>query len=267
MADDHLRYERLAVGHVLGGLDSVDAAAFRSHLLGCRECRMRVSELRGIASDLAAAERDERAAAGRLATEVQRQQEQAEGDQDVASTELGPWRQWPWGVLGSALLVVGLLVVLVWNMGLRQTNATLLSATDQREAVLRVLAEGELLAPTLDTGTAGLVAVDEETLVLDLAGVRPLRPQEVLVVWQLGEDGATLERSLPITAGQLGDGRLAMAQERADELATVAVSVEEVPVVVEAPTGLRVLTAEVPPGAGEPPTPSPRAEAADGDAG
>jgi|GEM_PF-1101907 len=256
MADDHLRYERLAVGHVLGGLDSVDAAAFRSHLLGCRDCRMRVSELRGIASDLAAAERDERATAGRLATEVQRQQQQAEAADTADTSDLGPWRQWPWGVLGSALLVVGLLVVLVWNLGLRQTNVTLLAATEQREAVLRVLAEGDLLDATVDTGTGGLVAVDADTLVLDLADVRPLRPQEVLVVWQLGADGSTLEQSRPVTAGQIAQGRLAMALERAEGLGTVAVSVEEVPVFVEAPTGLRILTAEVPAGTG--------ADAADG---
>lgn len=250
MADDHLRYERLAVGHVLGGLDSVDAAAFRSHLLGCRECRMRVSELRGIASDLAAAERDERAIAGRLATEVQRQQQQAEGDDDAVATDLGPWRQWPWGVLGSALLVVGLLVVLVWNLGLRQTNATLLAATEQRETVLRVLAEGELLETRVDIGTEGLVSVDGATLAFDLAEVRPLRPQEVLVVWQLDDDGVPLARSRPVTADQMLTGRLAMAVERAEGLRTVAISIEEFPVVVDAPTGLRVLTAGVPAGTG-----------------
>ena len=60
---EHDRYERMAVGHVLGGLDEVDAAAFRAHLLECADCRKRVNELRGIASDLARTEREERRAA------------------------------------------------------------------------------------------------------------------------------------------------------------------------------------------------------------
>jgi anti-sigma factor RsiW len=79
MADEHRRFEHLAVGHVLGGLDPVDAAEFRVHLTGCRDCRRRVAELRAIATDMAAAEREERAAS-RLQTEVARRTEQVDGE-------------------------------------------------------------------------------------------------------------------------------------------------------------------------------------------
>ena len=92
--DAHQRYERMAVGHVLGGLDEVDAAAFRAHLVGCRDCRKRVNELRDIASDLATAAREERAAV-RSAIEVEKRT-----DQDAPeAVEVAPARQWPWGVV------------------------------------------------------------------------------------------------------------------------------------------------------------------------
>ncbi|MFP4235713.1 MAG: zf-HC2 domain-containing protein, partial [Nitriliruptoraceae bacterium] len=61
MGEAHTRFESLAVGHVLGGLRPEQAREFRQHLRSCEGCRARVAELEQIASELAAAEREERA--------------------------------------------------------------------------------------------------------------------------------------------------------------------------------------------------------------
>jgi hypothetical protein len=244
MSNDHARYERFAVGHVVGGLDEVDAAAFRQHLLGCRECRLRVSELRGIASDLAAAEREERATATRVATEVERRQREAPDEQ----VDVGPWRAWPWATVIAAVVIAAVVGIFVWNLTLRSNQGALLGATQRLEAVLDVFADGTVLETTASTGTTGLVAVDGAGLAIDLAGLQAPAPDQRVVVWQLGPSGDVAQSTPIARATQLEDGRLALYVERAEGLSEVAITLEQFPVSVERPTGLRLLTAAVPPG-------------------
>lgn len=131
--DQHRPYEELAVRHVMGALDEGEAAAFRSHLLDCQDCRNRVGELRSIASDLAVVERDERRE--RAAQRVETKRRTEAHDDDVAVPP-------PAATRGSrTVLVVGaaLIVLLsVWNFVLRGQNDGLRAAVvaEQRSAAI-----------------------------------------------------------------------------------------------------------------------------------
>ena len=218
MAAAHDRFEELAVGHVLGGLPDDVAAEFRSHLAGCRDCRARVSELRDIASELAAAERDELARA-RVKTEVVRRP--ADGPP--------PERAWQAstgvvvGVLTGAVLVV--LGLAFWNFHLRDQNAELVRVTNAREAVLEGLAEGRVVAADLAGGVTGVVALTEDDVVLDLAGLPTPADGEQLVVWLLGEDRVD-HYWMRFGAADLPEGRLALRDPHRDR-DTLVVSVED----------------------------------------
>lgn len=241
MSDAHQRYEEMAVGHVLGGLDPVDAAEFRSHLVGCRHCRMRVAELRGIASELAAAEREERVAA-RVKTEVARRQEQDEDE---------PERSWRTPVRSMAVVLVlgGLLAVglLAWNFHLRDVNRTLLQTAVDRERVLSMLSSGELVPAEMHEGVGGLVAVEGGEVALDLSGLPSIGTDRWLAVWFV--DGEPPEPYESFLGSAVQDGRFAthLDHRGADR---VVVSVERRPSeglrIPEEPEGLILLDAELP---------------------
>lgn len=177
---DHRRYEELAVGHVLGGLDDVDQAEFRTHLLTCRDCRVRVAELRDIASSMEAAEREERTAA-RVKMEVLRREEESAPD-EAPRWGIRTLR----GAVGAMVAVAAVVGLLVWNFHVRDVNRALLSATEARETVLTLLATGEPLAvaPIVD-GVAGVAAYDQGTVAVDLAGLPAPESGEWFGVWLL----------------------------------------------------------------------------------
>lgn len=242
MEDAHHRYEQFAVGHVLGGLDAVDAAEFRSHLISCRHCRLRVAELRGIASDLAAAEREERVAA-RVQTEVARREEEEADERSVRGGDLSHRVLASVGTV-AVLLAVGLLV---WNFHLRDVNDTLLEATAAREQVLSMLASGEPIVADLRQGIEGLVAVEDGEVALDLAGLPAVGAERWLAVWLVSGDPP--HRYEAFAASAVQDGRFA-AHLRHYGADRIVISLEERPTeersVPDEPEGLILLEAELP---------------------
>ena len=240
---EHDRYERMAVGHVLGGLDEVDAATFRAHLLQCGDCRRRVNELRDIASDLARTEREERRAAGSAAVEVDT--ETRAGDERPQAADVAPMRQWPWGVVVIGLvplLVLGTLAWAVWQRA--QTDLTAAVATSQQQ-VLDVLATGEMVPYDTAEAVTGLIAADGEQVGVNLAGIPQLRPDEALVVWLLDEDEVAVQRTRPFLPSQL-DGTLVAALDHPPEARTIVVSIETDLAPLEAPAGYRILSGSLP---------------------
>lgn len=203
MADGHEHYQQLAVGHVLGGLGPDDDAAFRSHLLDCRDCRARVAELRGIASDLERAERDERARAT-LTTEVERrapEDEPARGGPDRAGPDRG-------ARIGIRHVTVAVIVVAVlaggmafWNLHLRTSNALIGSVAEQHARTLEVLADGVALDVEADHPVRGVAATNGEHVALSLVGLEVPGEGERLVAWVHGEDG-------PAPVGQIRPSRV-----------------------------------------------------------
>jgi anti-sigma-K factor RskA len=204
MTGEHERYEQLAVGHVLGGLDAADAAEFRSHLLGCRDCRLRVAELRDIAADLAAAERDERAQA-QVRTEVERRV--VDADEELA--EPRPSRIGIRHVTVASVLVVLLAAAMAfWNLHLRTVSNTYAQVAEYRADTLRELASGVPVTAELADGVQGLVVVDGDEVAFTIEGLPELADDERIVVWLTGTEDGTVP-ALRVHAFQLGTGVLA----------------------------------------------------------
>lgn len=235
MGREHDRYEELAVGHVLGGLVSSDATEFRTHLMSCRDCRARVAELRGIASDLAAAERDERHRS-RVKTEVPRRTE-------LEPDEVEPWRL-PSRTVGAILggIVLVLMSLAFWNFHLRDQAATLTELTRTREAILEGLADGELATTRLAPGVSGVVVSDAVDVSLTLTGLPTIEDGSRLVVWLLGETPED-HRWRGYAPGEVSQGRIAWRTPHGDAR-RVVVTVEDEPVGRE-PTGTHLVDAEL----------------------
>ena len=136
-------WDELALGHVLGGLSSGDGSRFRRHLVGCELCRGRVAELRGVASAMADAEREELASARDVL------------DGEVSMRPGRPVVPPQWKVLATSVVVVLTVVLLSgWVAQLRTENAELRRVTDVQERALATLGTGDVL-----TGLcAGLLA-------------------------------------------------------------------------------------------------------------
>jgi hypothetical protein len=233
--DEHERYEELAVGHVLGGLAAPDAADFRSHLLGCRDCRLRVAELRDIAADLAAAEREERAEA-RVRTEV------AERTAESADPPPSPPRV-PSRTLGLAIalavIVVGALAF--WNLHLRTQVAATTLLVERQETALAELAAGVSVAVEVVTPASGLVVVDDEQVAFSFVDLPALTGTERYVVWLAGTDD---DEEGPILIARPGDRRVAGAVEQRGAEG-LRITVEEGPTAGDTPAGREVASADL----------------------
>lgn len=230
----HERYEELAVGHVLGGLTAPDAAAFRAHLVGCRDCRLRVAELRDIAADLVAAEREERAQA-QVRTEV------AERTIEDEPPPVPPRLSSRTLALGLVLAVVVLGVLAFWNLHLRtQVEATTL-LVDRQETALAELAAGVTVAVEVVDPASGLVVTDDEQVAFSFVDLPALTGSERYVVWLTGVDG---DEDGPVLVARPGDRRVAGAvdQRGADEL---RITVEDGPTTADAATGRQVASADL----------------------
>lgn len=199
MTEEHGNFERLVVGHVLGDLPKTDASRFRSHLPGCRECRARVAELRGIAAQLAEVERDELARV-RVRTEAPRRVD--ESDEPFPSSGQ---RITVRHVTVAAVIVVVLAAAMAfWNLHLRATSAVYLAVVQDREATLDGLANGLPLELDLATGVSGIAVADGEQVSFALSGLGPPGEGEVLVAWFLGvQDGPT---AMPLGRADQVDG-------------------------------------------------------------
>jgi hypothetical protein len=214
MDDAHERFEQLAVGHVLGGLEPVAAAEFRSHLLGCRDCRLRVAELRDIAADLVAAERDERARA-RVTTELPRRVREGD-DEEPRPSRIGVRH------VTIAAVVVLLLAggIAFWSFHLRTSAATYAAIAQHRGEVLTELATGVPIAADLADGIDGLVVLDGEQVAFSLNGLAPLVTGESLIGWLV--DAAEVATPVLIVRPTQLDGGASLAAvvdaDDADEL-------------------------------------------------
>lgn len=242
MADrDHDdRWDELALGHVLGGLADPDASEFRGHLAGCAQCRARVAELRSMASDLAAAERDERATQRlRTQTESRRVAESRErhvGDDDAPDLR----RRALVAGVGVVLLV---LVLALWNAHLRSQNAMLRDVASSHARTLTSIGAGTVVPAQTSGRVTGVVSVDGDRVAWSLAGLPQLAAGERLVLWV--ETDGEVEDVRTYTPAQLAaeDGRLASTVTAAGA-SRFLVTVESV-VVPGQPVGEPVVEADL----------------------
>lgn len=207
MGSQHERYEKLAVGHVLGGLDATESSDFRGHLLGCRDCRLRVAELRDLAADLAAAERDERSRA-LVRTEVERR------DASDEAPAPGPRV----GIRHVTLAVVAVMVLAgsmgFWNLHLRTAAAGYAQAANYRGDTLRMLAGGRAVAVDAADDVDARVVVHGEDVAFTVTGLPALAVGERLEVW-LSTAEAPVRALDPVPARHVTGGDVAGHLERA----------------------------------------------------
>jgi anti-sigma factor RsiW len=202
------RWDELALGHVLGGLADADASVFRGHLAGCGQCRARVAELRSMASEMAAAEREERATR-RLRTQIESRREAPPDDTDA---DAGGWV----AGLRRRALVAGTIVVLavlglgLWNASLRAQNAELRDVAGSHARTLTTLGSGTVVPVTASQeGVTGVVSVDGDLVAYSLANLPVPAADERLVVW-LEVGGEHVQRAVHTPRQiELEDGRLA----------------------------------------------------------
>lgn len=238
MGDDHDRYDELAVGHVLGGLDASDAARFRSHLVSCRACRARVAELRSIADDLVAAEREELDLAA-VRTEVARREHD-----DAEVVPPPPAQRLTIRHVTIAVVIVAVLgaAMAVWNLNLRAVAGGYRDAATARGETLEELATGVPVVADLADGLEATVVVDGDDVAFTLVGIPPMEPDDVLVAWLVDADDAA-EAVLVAPAAQVdGDASAGRTEDRG---ASVLVISLERGAPGQRPSGVELLRAEL----------------------
>lgn len=223
MADEHQRYERLAVGHVVGGLDEVDAARFRTHLVQCRDCRSRVAELRGIADALTATEREERAARASTGTTELAAREETEAP--PRASDIAPARSWPWRVVAIGLVPLLVLGALAWAVWMRAEVDLTAAALRTTSDALGLVAEGEQLPLDVEptTSLTGVVAATPDEVVVLLGGLPPIGPDEyVRAVVVDGGDEVVVEGT-QYPPSRLANGWMVDVLDRSDPRAVAVV--------------------------------------------
>jgi hypothetical protein len=203
MGDGHGQYEELVVGHVLDDLAADDAARFRSHLMNCRDCRARVAELRGIAAELADAERDE------LARAAVRTQAPRRTDQDGPADGPGLPRIRIVHVTIATVIVLAIAGAMgFWNLHLRASAATYLAVAESRGDAIDGLVNDAPLDATFTAPVTGLVTGDGQQVSLALFEVSDPAEGQLYVAWFREADGFTPVRLAG--SGQVLDGALAV---------------------------------------------------------
>lgn len=232
----HERWDALALGHVLGGLPDADASEFRGHLVGCRQCRARVAELRSLASDLDAVEHEERVTQ-RIRTQTESRRELSDPGEEA--TRDRPRSLLLLGVAVAAILLGGLSF---WNAHLRAQQQELVELAELQERTISVLGAGSVVAArTSSESVTGVVAVDGDRVAYSLAGLPVPSSGEVLVVW-LEVDEQWESRAVH-TPRQVDEGRLASTLAAVDA-SRMMVTVESA-VVPDAPGDDPVLEADL----------------------
>lgn len=236
--DHDEQWDELALGHVLGGLRDEDASAFRGHLVGCPACRARVAELRSMASDLAIAEREERASL-RLRTEVEARREPTASDEAAERARTLQRR----GAVAGAVLLVLVLALAMWNAHLRTEGAELREVASNHARTLTVIGAGTVVPAETSGTVTGVVSVDGDRVAFSLAGLPTPDTDERLVVWVEDDDGVeAVDAYLPSRVA-LEDGRLAGTVSAVDARRFL-VTIEQADGAAR-PTGTRVVEARL----------------------
>lgn len=240
MTDEHERYERLVVGHVLDDLVAPDAALFRSHLMGCADCRARVAELRGIEAQLAEVEAAER--------------ERAQVRTQVPGRVVAPDTQIAVGSgritirhVTAATILVALLATAMgfWNLHLRTLAETYLTVAEARGETLAGLADGAPLALDLSSGVTGVAATHGTEVSLALSQLAPLASDERLIAWWLDGTASIVPPVLLAGPGRGDQDTTAIAVTIEDPGAGVLVVTRERGAPGRQPAGVQVLRAEL----------------------
>ncbi|HEX9766938.1 MAG TPA: anti-sigma factor [Nitriliruptorales bacterium] len=233
-----MRWDEMAVGHVLGGLDDVDRARFREHLTGCADCRARVEELRDMAFAI------ERVAA----TQDRQASPPVEPDPEVRRRRRqDAWRERRAAFLTLVALAIALVGIL-WLLAAAGRDSELVTTARLREATLEALGSGTPAATTMTGDVRGIVVSSEGEIAWSLTGLPDLADDERIVIWFTDVDETADEPSITTSLllfgpQQVSRGRLAgsIVDDSTDEL---RVTVETFPLPSQ-PTGMELVRADL----------------------
>lgn len=205
MVDGHDEFETLAVSHVLGGLDQATASSFRRHLVGCRQCKAQVAELRALAGSLEDAAREERAV---LALQTRARREVTTDDEVPEATAPPLPRRM---LVAIVLVVLSLGALMIHNLHLQSREAALEAEVTRLDTTLSGLSRALPMDPVFAGGASGVVMADGEQVSWSIAGLPTPSADQAVVVWLLQPDEQA--RTVTHLAGDLQDGRISGTTE------------------------------------------------------
>jgi anti-sigma-K factor RskA len=193
---NHSEYEQLAAGYVLGALEPDDEHVFQRHLDGCAECEANVRDLEEVAGTLAYAappvDPPETLWAS-IQREIRPEQRRA-----PAQPATGRPRRWASPLvarLAAAAAIVVVAALSLWNLNLRDQNASYRDRVAALEQTTRLLNEPNSSKIALEGPAAGAQATvlassvqDRGVLIVD--NLPPLQRGRVYELWGIAERGA-----------------------------------------------------------------------------
>jgi anti-sigma-K factor RskA len=201
---NHSDFEQLAAGYVLGALEPADEHAFQRHLDGCAQCEASVRELEEVVGELAYAAPPVDPPATLWAS-IRREvrPERRRPQPRPAGAEA-----WPSGVqrrprravrpllarLAAAAAIVALAALSVWNLNLRDQNASYRNEVAALEQAARLLNEPNasriaLRGRTTDAQATVVASSPQDRGVLIVENLPPLQRGRVYELWGIPERG------------------------------------------------------------------------------
>jgi anti-sigma-K factor RskA len=194
---NHSDFEQLAAGYVLGALEPDDEHAFQRHLDGCAQCEASVRELEEVVGELAYTAPPVDPPATLWASirrevrpERRRPQPRPGGAQPQPRRAVAPLL----ARLAAAAAIVALAALSVWNLNLRDQNASYRNQVAALEQAARLLNEPNASRIALRGAAAGAQATvvassPQDRGVLIVENLPPLQRGRVYELWGIPERG------------------------------------------------------------------------------
>lgn len=238
-ADEHLRYEELAVGHALSALEPEEQQLFLSHLATCARCERDVEEHRAVLAELAGSVEVvdpppslwEGIRAGMVtspdATSTPADEAGADAGGSVSSLRAGRERRASrtaltarWAPLAAAAAMV--VALAAWNLDLRSDRAAELERSERLALAVQELGQPDTQRIPLTSENGSVVAVavvQDESVSLVVDGLEPNDDETSYVLWTQSPEGELR----PVEAFDV-TGEVDVVQDLAVEQGTGAVA-------------------------------------------
>jgi anti-sigma-K factor RskA len=192
---NHSEYEQLAAGYVLGALEPDDEHVFQRHLGGCPECEANVRDLEEAVGTLAYAAPPVDPPETLWAS-IQREIRPEQRRVQPQPARRRRWRGSPLVArLAAAAAIVALAALSVWNLNLRDQNASYRDRVAALEQAARLLNEPTTSKIALEGSAAGaqatvLASSAQDRGVLIVQNLPPLQRGKVYELWGMPDGDA-----------------------------------------------------------------------------
>jgi anti-sigma-K factor RskA len=187
---NHSDYEQLAAGYVLGALEPDDEHVFQQHLGGCPQCEASVRELEEVVGELAYAAPPVDPPATLWASIRREVRPERRRTQPRARRGVAPLL----ARLAAAAAIVAVAALSVWNLNLRDENASYRNQVAALEQAARLLNEPNTSRIALQGSATGAQATvvassPQDRGVLIVENLPPLQRGRVYELWGIPERG------------------------------------------------------------------------------